>query len=1069
MKKSFTRIISVLLCIGMIFTMSSPGAWMTQAYAAETDSVWTEVEGTEEDTALKVAASSEKLIAITMTTSDGETFVLPSATTSSGPTAKPATITDGKLVIGGAKEDYGWTITAQEDGTYAIQNSSEDYLYLINNNNGVRVGDTQCFWTIAEDYDYLYAKDTGSNPRYMGVYTKTNWRAYKAMDNNIKDQTLQFWEFDKEQAGGEVQVVSIETALAASSGEFTVKGVVTLVDGSNVYIQDETGGICLYFATAPTDINLGDTLQGTGNRTTYNGLPELAQATAEKVTEGAMTLTAKETTIDALTSADLCTYVSIKNLTVTNITGNNTTLKDESGNTIVLFKGVSGGLAKDANIDFTGAVGIYSGNLQLRNTSATEITVNVPEGPFTVTIETSEHGTVTSDVELNETIPAGTEITFMVTPDEGYVLDKLLINDTETTVGEDGTVKVTITRDTTVSATFKEAGSTVTYDTIAEALAGADGTEFTVKGVVTMVDGKNIYVQDETGGICLYFSNAQDGIALGDTIVGTGTRATYNGLPELSGATYEKSEGMTLTAKETTIDALTNADICTYVSIKNLKVTAISGSEVTLTDENNKSIKLYKGVYDVLAVDDEIDFKGSVGIYKTTLQLRNTLNSEIKVKGDFEGLVTDLSELEDGSYVVIYNEANQFAMTSETYRDWYLLTGEAAIVEGKVQEPKANEIWKVTVNEDGTYTFTQDPGLAVAGWLSGTYLELTSNAAQSGADISWNLTNANAEKHTFYMQSKTLSTTNGPLYIEVYNKNVNSVSTPVFCTFATSSPTEDAYGMQFYVVPKPDTPTPTGYDFGLTSTLNTGDEVILYNSKNGMGMGNEIASNKITGVSLTPVEGVITTDNTKVVWTVTKNSDNTYTFTQGDNTLGGVVSGTKNNLVVTGATATNWTLTGPDTSDFNYFMYLGDMTSNYGKVYLEYYNGFTLYGSNTPDKDAFGITFYKKGADPETPSGGGEEGNLVTSLDQLTDGATVAIYSQTHGTAISTKPNGDWYLKANAATIEDGEVKNFTKDFIWTVKVNDDGTYSFYSYNEEANSISVWPSGTYAELTVNTT
>ena len=42
---------------------------------------------------------------------------------------------------------------------------------------------------------------------------------------------------------------------------------------------------------------------------------------------------------------------------------------------------------------------------------------------------------------------------------------------------------------------------------ISEALAADDGTEkLTVKGVVTLIDGKNIYLQDGTGGICAYLS-----------------------------------------------------------------------------------------------------------------------------------------------------------------------------------------------------------------------------------------------------------------------------------------------------------------------------------------------------------------------------------------------------------------------------------------------------------------------------------------------------------------------------------------------------------------------------------
>ena len=79
----------------------------------------------------------------------------------------------------------------------------------------------------------------------------------------------------------------------------------------------------------------------------------------------------------------------------------------------------------------------------------------------------------------------------------------------------------------------------------------------------------------------------------------------------------------------------------------------------------------------------------------------------------------------------------------------------------------------------------------------------------------------------------------------------------------------------------------------------------------------------------------------------------------------------------------------------------------------------------------------------------------------------MAIYSPGHKTAISTKPNGDWYLKAKNATVENGKVVNFTSDFVWTVTKNDDGTYSFVSNDDPTKSITVWKSDTYAELSLN--
>ncbi len=184
------------------------------------------------------------------------------------------------------------------------------------------------------------------------------------------------------------------------------------------------------------------------------------------------------------------------------------------------------------------------------------------------------------------------------------------------------------------------------YDSVAEALAGENGAEFTVKGVVTMIDGKNVYVQDETGGICLYFNTAPTDLALGDTVIGGGTRAVYRGLPELSGATYERSEGLTLEAWETTIGALTTADICTYVSLTGLEVTEVfdnngqySRPNITVKDAEENTIQIYKavvgktdGVWNV-QVGDTVDFKGAVGVNNATLQLRNTLAEEITVRG----------------------------------------------------------------------------------------------------------------------------------------------------------------------------------------------------------------------------------------------------------------------------------------------------------------------------------------------------------------------------------------------------------------------------------------------------
>ena len=659
-----------LLSLGMIFSTAFPLGGTVWADA--TDSVWTALDD------IDAAAEAEQPVAITMEdvsqTYAGIYALNATTSTNAGPAAKKASLnSEGELVIGGEKNEFGWTVTKTENEgavTYTFQNSEGKYLYLTANNNGVRVADkpdTGGDWTLTgvassggETLDYLNAEASDA-VRFLGVYQGTNWRCYKlgtdgSFPNNIKDQTLKFWKYDRDETGQETTVTDIGTVLEASSGEFMVKGAVTLVDGNNLYVQDATGGICVRCAAVPS------------------------------------------------------------------------------------------------------------------------------------------------------------------------------------------------------------------------------------------------------------------GVAVGDTIIGTGVRGSYNGLPQLNNSDFSKvtdpAEAIALEPAETTIGALTTSDICKYVTIKELTVTNVDGRNIDVKDENNGSIKIYNAVLGdtVLNAGDVITFTGSVGVFKTDLQLRNTAASEI-------------------------------------------------VVTSSVTPP--------------------DPG--------------------------------------------------------------------------------------------------DGDTFGLASTIADGDEVIIYNAGNGKGVGNEIVSKKVEGVSLTPKDGVITTSDAGVVWKVNDNGDGTYTFTQGDYTLGGkvVTEGDKtyNNLVLSDADYTRFILTGPDETDFNYFLKLAGWSSNYGAFHLEYYSGFTVYAQKDPGKDAFGITFYKKGAEPETPQSidPGETGDLITSLEDLTDGQYVAIYSPGRKTAVSSVANGDWYLKAKSANItSEGKLEPFTSDYIWKVKVNTDGTYSFYSYDNEADSITAWPSGKWAELTVNT-
>ncbi len=490
----------------------------------------------------------------------------------------------------------GSSETAKElptpDATGSFNMGAKDFkLALVNNAEAIGAGETTGnaadenvvdFLGVgsANEYEGSAAAPQASNAnaavrKSAGVDTNDNGADFEAAPANPHNSTgsapvepTDPTPSEPEPSKPEVTISSIADALAGESGaEFTVKGVVTLVDGKNIYVQDATDAMCVYMAAAPSDITLGDTIVATGKRDAYNGLEQLSGGTYEK--SSGLTLEAKQVAkIADLTTADVAHYIKLSGLEITAIDGTTLTLKDAAGDTIVTYKSVLGDTvyAVGDKIDFTGALGIFYEELQLRNTLATEI-VKVSGG--------------TTDPEPP-------------TPD-------------------------------------------VTVSSIADALAGESGAEFTVKGVVTLVDGKNIYVQDATDAMCVYMAAAPSDIVLGDTIVATGKRGAYNGLEQLSGGTYEKSSGLTLEAKQVAkIADLTTADVAHYIKLSGLEITAIDGTTLTLKDAAGDTIATYKSVLGdtAYAVGDKIDFTGALGIFNEKLQLRNTLATEIvKVSG----------------------------------------------------------------------------------------------------------------------------------------------------------------------------------------------------------------------------------------------------------------------------------------------------------------------------------------------------------------------------------------------------------------------------------------------------
>lgn len=477
--------------------------------------------------------------------------------------------------------------------------------------------------------------------------------------------------------------------------------------------------------------------------------------------------------------------------------------------------------------------------------------------------------------------------------------------------------------------------------TIAEALDKADGTaDLTVKGVVTLLDGKNVYIQDSTGGICAYMPSAPSDLSLGDTIIVTGKRDTFSGLPELAGATYEKSSGMTLKAKTTTIDALTAADICTYVTIPNLTVTevfdnngAYSSPNITFKDDTGATIQLYKAVVTKnedgswpIAVDDVVTVTAAVGIFNGNYQLRNTTFSELQLGGTPEG------PLVDGKQVVIYNPAHNKALSS-TYNGFYNNGVDVTVTGDQVSGFTKAEVWTVIDNGDGTWSFSYD------GQKLGMGDDFASMSLGAKND-KWEV--IQLEDGTYNIKN----TVRGN-YMEWYAEKNN------WSTYSSkNAATDPLFKQQFFVVEGEINPPETGMP-------EDGEKVVLYNHSAEGVLALQSDSQTILNAPTTVENGLAVPGNGGVVFTVEKNGEY-YRFR--NETFGYLCSNGTGNNAFYAAEATedaDWTLAVQGTG-----YTLESRTAKFNGKYsqfLEYYAGdyktYSMY--NVTDYDIYTFSFLK--------------------------------------------------------------------------------------------------------------
>ena len=247
-------------------------------------------------------------------------------------------------------------------------------------------------------------------------------------------------------------------------------------------------------------------------------------------------------------------------------------------------------------------------------------------------------------------------------------------------------------------------------------------------------------------------------------------------------------------------------------------------------------------------------------------------------------------------------------------------------------------------------------------------------------------------------------------------------------------------------------------------TIATDDKVVIYNAGNGYAVAGEVKSSYyLTPAAATVNENALTADSFEnLVWTVTKNEDNTYTFAQGESILTMGQSNGKFNLNLTGSDTAKWDVEVCNAENASYYMSGNGLTGQYCKVYMEYfarYDEFSAYCTSTDrlkEKD-FGMTFYKLTKEknfigglvpPPTPTQKVATPTASLAAGEVAKGTEVTFSCETEGATILYATDGTTFTEGTTATVNE--------DVTFTVKATkagmDDSDEATFAYTVKKES-----------------
>ena len=373
------------------------------------------------------------------------------------------------------------------------------------------------------------------------------------------------------------------------------------------------------------------------------------------------------------------------------------------------------------------------------------------------------------------------------------------------------------------------------------------------------------------------------------------------------------------------------------------------------------------------------------------------------------GIVTDLTTLQDGDTVVVFNPANNKALSSDYAGTFYNQGTAVTLADGKLTGYTKADIWTVGVNADGTYTFSTADGKKLAMNAKNSSMPL------DGDNPNWKITPA-ATKDCFYIQNTVRNN-----YIEWYADKGN------WSSYYNIGNNEALFAQQLYLVVEDG-----GSGQPSAGLPKPGDQVVIYN-KNAQAVlaaqNDNATSPAINKAAATIQDGKAVCANGAAVFTVEKSGDY-YRFH--NKTYGYLcANGTGNNAFYSAAASddADWLLRTCSGGVGGYEM--ESRTAKFGdkkySQWLEYYSdSFKVYSMyNVTDYTIYSFSFYPVG--PGTISDG-VVNNPAVVLGDLPDAYVGTDYAFTFTVDAPFGVQGDITAKLNGTSL--------------SVTKGEDGTYT---------------------------